>query len=369
MASTYDYGPLSFKPATAEDDADLKALCRDNPMDSWVRVSMEREPSFFNAERLWPDSLPVIVRDRSRHDLAAGMWYAGVLPSFVNGREARCAYLGGLRIAAGYRHKPRFLRAGYQSICALGPQSLGTPDFWFTSIADENAAAKRLLEAGLRGLPRYRPAGSLHTLAIGARQGVRHGLLRPATPRDLPALIEFYNRQSKNHQFAPVLSQAWLASVSKVLSVEDFLVLADGDTIRGCLAVWDQRSFKQTVVQGYRFPLQYLRRPWNWLSYLRRTIPLPAAGCQLDSAFIAFFALDPNHANLAAAVIQDALARLDDGVVAGLLGLSVDNPLHQSITESLQPQVYGTTIYTLEWPDSAPPAVDDRPVQPEIAML
>lgn len=369
MASTYDYGPLIFKPATAEDDADLQALCRDNPMDSWVRVSMEREPSFFAAERLWPESLPVIVRDRSRHGLAAGMWYAGALRSFVNGGEARCAYLGGLRIAAGYRHKPRFLRAGYQSIRALSLQSLGAPDVWFTSIADDNAPAKRLLEAGLRGLPRYRPAGSLHTLAIGARQGVRRGLLRRATSSDLPALIEFYNRQSKNHQFAPVLSQAWLASLSNVLSVEDFLVLADGGTICGCLALWDQRAFKQTVVQGYRFPLQFLRRPWNWLAYLRRSIPLPAAGSQLNSAFIAFFALDPAYANLAPAVIQDALAGLDDGLVAGLLGLSVDNPMHQSITESLRPQVYGTTIYTLEWPDSEPPAIDDRPVQPEIAML
>ena len=369
MASTYEYGPLVYQPADADDDADLKTLCRQNPMESWVRVSMEREPSFFAGDQLWSGSLPVIVRDRSRHAAAAGMWYAGVQPAFVNGREAQCAYLGGLRIAAEYRHKPRFLRAGFRSIRELWPASLGTPEFWFTSIADENAPAKRLLEGGIRGLPRYRPAGSLHTLAIAARQGARQNLLRPATTADLPALQGFYNRQSQNHQFAPPLSEAWLARLAGTLSVQNFLVLADGDEIHGCLALWDQRTFKQTVVQGYRFPLQYLRHPWNWLAYWRRTLPLPAAGRQLNSVFLAFFALDPAHAELAAAVIRDALSFAGDDVVAGLLGLSAVNPLRRQIVESLRPQIYGTTIYALDWPDLATTPIDDRPVQPEIAML
>jgi hypothetical protein len=48
----YQSGDVIFRHATEADDNDLKTLLRDNEMDSWIRLSFEREPCFFKATGL-----------------------------------------------------------------------------------------------------------------------------------------------------------------------------------------------------------------------------------------------------------------------------------------------------------------------------
>ena len=46
MPADYRARGLSFAPARPEDDAILRQLLRDNPMDGWVRLGLEREPGY-----------------------------------------------------------------------------------------------------------------------------------------------------------------------------------------------------------------------------------------------------------------------------------------------------------------------------------
>lgn len=368
MAGSFDCGTLRFELADERSDADLRELLQNNPMDSWVRVSLAREPSFFLAESLWPDCIVVIVRDCARRNRAAGMYDIGLLPVHINGRAETAGYLGGLRIANDYRNKLRFVRAGFDSIAVLGDEKTAGLNSWFTSIAEENVVATRLLTAGVARLPRYLDAGAMQTLAISARQGVRHDLLRPATPDDIPELVSFYNRQAGRYNYSPVLTEDWLASLSRSLAGNDFLLLIEDQTIRGCLALWDQRSMKQTVIQGYRFPLNLYRVPYNVYARLRRGVELPPPGQQIASAFLAFFALDADYEHLAVRVVQDALSRLPADVNTGLVGFANANPLCDPLVETLRPQVYASRIYAVEFPSgNAQPA--SLPAQPEIALL
>jgi len=368
MAGSFDCGTLRFELADESSDADLLILLQDNPMDSWVRVSLAREPSFFLAESIWPDSMVVIARDRARGNRAAGMYDVGVLPAHINGRATTVGYLGGLRIAQNYRNKLRFVRAGFDSIAALGTEKTAGLASWFTSIAEENVAATRLLTAGLAGLPRYLDAGALQTLAISTRQRIRHELLRPATLDDIPQLVSFYNRRASQYNYSPVLTEAWLASVSHSLAVEDFLLLIEDQKIRGCLALWDQRSIKQSVIQGYRFPLNLCRVPYNVYALLRRGVKLPAPGQEIASAYLAFFMLDPGYERVAVQVVQDALSRMPDDVNTALVGDSNANPLCDLLLGALRPQVYPSRIYAVEFSSGNSPQ-DGLPAQPEIALL
>jgi len=291
-----------------------------------------------------------------------------VLRAHVDGRAELAGYLGGLRIAPDYRNKLRFVRAGFDSIAALGGEKTAEVNSWFTSIAAENAAAKRLLTAGVAGLPRYLDAGAMRTLAISTRQKVRRDLLRPATPEDLPQIVSFYNRHAVHYNYSPALTEAWLASWSKSLAVENFLLLIADQEIRGCLALWDQRSMKQTVIQGYRFPLNLCRVAYNLLARLRRGVELPAPGRQIAGAFLAFFALDADYEHLAVHVVQDALGRLPADVAIGLVGFSAANPLCDLLVDALRPQVYASRIYTVDFLTQEPQPVG-LPAQPEIALL
>lgn len=364
-------GGILFRPATREDDAELRVLLRDNDMDSWVNLAFEREPSFFDGENLIGKSAAVIALDEMNAHAPIGMYTCSVLPAHINGLAERAGYLGGLRVNRTYRRRIRILKNGFASIPALLPEQQSLL-CWFTSVGEENSKARRILEADLEGMPRYRFAGVMETLAFSSRQAKSSGLLQQATIKDIPALVDFFNKQACSYQFSPVLKEAWLLSLNgkQGLSLEDFLLLKDGNELLGCMAVWDQRKFKQTVVWGYRFPLNKFRSAYNLFARVRGGNILPTVGAKLEQAFLSFFALDSRAHGIAADVVKEGLLRgAEKNALIGCLGLSDRNPLTEILKTALHADCYRTRIETVSWPGDKLPELDGRPVQPEVAVL
>ena len=317
-------------------------------------------------------SLPVIACDRTANDRPVGMYDCSFLPAWVNGAARRTGYLGGLRVNPGYRNRLRVLKNGFASIPVLLKQETGSISSWFTSIASDNRAARRILEAGLKGMPDYSPVGEMETLVFSTRQAKRSGLLRQATREDIPSLAEFHSRQAVGYQFSPWLSKAWLQDLSgeNGLRIEDFWLLKDDSGLQACIALWDQRAFKQAVVDSYRFPLGLLRPLHNLAAAMRASPSLPPAGAALESVFLAFFACSQAASDLAVDMVREALYRVKQrGAKLGVSGLSVQNPLRSRLGSALRPIVYRTCIesVTLEGAQALIP--DRRPPQPEIAVL
>jgi hypothetical protein len=299
-----------------------------------------------------------------------GAYSFQLLPVHVNGVAQRAGYLAGLRVNWPYRHRLRILRNGYASIRALaGPDAV---PLWFTSVASDNAPARRLLEAGLAGMPVYRPVGELHTLAMATCRGRARGLLRRAQRRDAAALAEFFNRRATAYQFSPVLTEDWLLSLSghNGLRLDDFWLLWDGQRLRGCLAIWDQREFKQAVARGYRFPLNALRSSYDLWAALTRRVQLPRPGQKLEQVFLPFVAFDEGVGGAAPDAVGEGLALArDKDARAGVLGLSSENPLAAALKDAFNAHVYRTCIETVGWQDAPGTALDGRPPQPEVALL
>jgi hypothetical protein len=221
-------------------------------------------------------------------------------------------------------------------------------------------------------MPIYRLVGEMETLAFATKQGKLKGLLQRATLRDVPALVDFFNRRAEQYQFSPVLTEVWLHSLSgkKGLSLRDFWLVKDNNDLRGCLAIWDQRAFKQTIVRGYRFPLSTLRGPYNLFAGVTKRLKFPAMGEKLEQAFMSFAAFDSSANDLAVEAVSEGLARArQKGAEAGILGVSVANPIAGILKKSLQASVYRTCIETVSWPESPGPILDGRPPQPEVAIL
>ena len=362
-------GGIVYRQARREDDECIRSLLRNNDMDSWVRMSLEREPSFFLGENLMGESVAVLARRSDPPHDVVGMYSMAARKAHVNGRPSQAGYLGALRVNPGYRHKLRILKNGFASARVLS--GVGTLPL-FTSLASENHAARRLLEANLRGMPRYTPIGELESLGISTAHGKNTGLLRAAQAKDIPALVEFFNRHAAAYQFSPVLEEQWLKSLSGDigLALGDFLLLEDGTTLRGCIAIWDQRAFKQVVPRGYRFPLNFLRAPYNLYARLAGHLALPRIGRQLEQVFLSFLALDSQAKDSLEQVIREGLFHArKKGAKAGVLGLSVENPLYRRVKEKFHASVYRTCIETISWPDSPALHLDKRPPQPEIGLL
>src|SRR5262249_3988146 len=111
---------------------------------------------------------------------------------------------------------------------------------------------------------------------------------------DLDEIVRCLRRFGSRHQFAPCWTREYLLSPvrSRGLRVQDFLIFRHGDRVAGCLACWDQRQFKQTVVRGYARPLAWARPVSNLLAPLTGTPKLPAVGESLAFAYASHLGID-----------------------------------------------------------------------------
>jgi hypothetical protein len=346
----------TLRLATDADDAVLRALLRANGMRGWVEMAMQREPSFFAARTGLGEEWAVIAEEHGR---AVGMYTVAARRLFVDGRAQQIRYLGGLRVAAAERHRIRHLRAGYASVRTLVPQNGAVP-WWFTVIGSENVRARRLLEAGVPGLPTYHFLGDYVTLALPTARSRRCALWRAASETDLDELMAFYNAEAPRFALTPVLDGVLVRAVG----LERFYVIELAGRVRGVAALWDQRSFKQIVAAGYREPIGRLLPVYNLYARLFRRVPLPPRGGALNHTFVAFLALADEIRQDAGEVVGDLLSHCETPIAS--LGLNSRNPLNEEL-RTFRPIRYPARVYGVTF-EASVPAVD-RPVQPEVSLL
>ena len=346
----------TFRLAGPADDAPIRSLLREQGIPTWVEMAIEREPSFFAGADVFGRQWAVLAEEDG--DLV-GMYTAAVMPAHVDGRPVELGYLGGLRVANRHRRRIRHLREGYASIDALAPPG-ARPPWWFTVVSRDNAAARRLLEAGLPGLPRYTPLGDYVTLAMPASRGRRRNLWRPASQVDLPRLVAFHNARAAGLQCSPVLDAPTLQRIG----LQRVFVHGRDDSLRAVAALWDQRAFKQIVARRYRPSFRRVLPAYNLFARIARRLPLPAEGEALQQSFIAFLALADDALPQGRALIEDLLASCETPVAS--VGLHADHPLVCAL-RPLRPLSYPARVYAVGFGDA--PATAPLPAQPEAALL
>jgi len=331
----------TYRLATEADDAAMRRLLRENGMPTWVEMTMEREPSYFAGHNQFGRDWAVIAEEKGD---VVGMYSAAVLPVYCNGVPSRVGYLGGLRVDPRHRYRIRQLRGGYESVRRLAPEQV---PLWFTVIAAENTAARRLLEAGIAGLPLYYPQGEYVTFALATPVAPRTSWRR-ATPADSDAIVQFHNEQAKQFQYAPDID-------SDLVSRLPFYIAGDIDAVA---AFWDQRAFKQIVAKRYRS--RSAIRIYNAFARLTGRVALPKEGEALDQTFIAFFACRQPSCEL----LRGLLAHCETPVAS--LGMHAANPL-RPIIERFKPISYPARIYAVTF--NGQPSTREFPAQPEAALL
>jgi len=345
----------SYELATQADDALLRSLLREHPMESWVTMSMEREPSYFAGMNRFGRDWAVIARDGAT---SVGMYACSAQDVFVNGASEELGYLGSLRVCSPYRHRLSVVREGYESVRRLARGS--APSMWFTSIATQNAQARRLLEANLKGMPRYQFANELVTLSFSKARGRARSLWKPADLVDLEPMCQFFNEGASEFNFSPVLTPEKAERTRA-----GFYVIKDQGQVVACMALWNQQAFKQVVARGYRRPLGTLLPVYNAIARSAGRVVLPRVGRALDQSFLAFLAISPSLALDIVPLIEDALALCRTPALT--MGLHAEHPWLSKLCRRFRPLRYRTCIYAVSFGESL--ALDNRPAQPEVALL
>ena len=356
---------VSFDVATLADEAEVRRLLRENPIGGRYAMSMEREPNGLAGTGLPEERKTIILARDDNTGAAIGLCERVVRPAYVDGERRMLPYLGALRIAASHRHRISILKGGFRAVHQHGvrPDELACA---LTSIASDDAPARRILTAGLAGLPRYERISDYVTFVFPPRRrGPADGIVR-AVDADLIDVAEFLRRTLSRHQCTPVWSEAAL----RVIGAENFLVSRAKGEITGCVGVWDQSAFKQTVARGYPTAVSIVRPLLNVLAPLVGKPRLPAIGAPLRLVYLSALAIKADRADgllpLLGAALDLAAMR---GAGAAAFGLDARHPWVTAVRRAFAAIEYRTELYcVLEGGQRCAPGAD-RLTMPDVGLL
>ncbi len=366
MDGTVDQSRLSgtfrFDVAGPGDDPAIAALLEGSELPGWIALSYRAAPGRHGPLHPAADGKSLIVRDAA--GTPVGMATRTVMPGYFGGKVQPIGWIGQLRLAPEFRNRPKLLRGGFD-LFRRALHSKDTP-WYLASILSENTRAKRLLEAGLPGFPRFEPLTDYVTLAY--RTGGA-GPVDLARPEDMAAIAAFLNQQNQNRP-----GMVWMDPTGpewKGLRARDFLLARRNGAIVGVVALWDQRPLHRLHVAGYAPMLRRLRPLVNIAGALTGVPRLPAVGQDLASAFLSFLTVQNNDPALAKSLINAARAEAARrGLAMVVAGLAADDPMLRSL-QSLRHRAYRSCIYGVTWfdGDRLPPKAAFDGMKLEIGLL
>ena len=359
---------IVFARATRADDPDIRRLLRENPLGGRYSLSLEREPNAFVAPF---DHDFVLARDTGSGE-AIGLYERSVWPAFVNGQVERVPYLGALRVAESHRHRIAILRAGYAS---LRGEFADTGDYpvALTSITTDNAPATRILTAGLRGLPVYRPLAPFSTFVMRPVARPRDKVVVRAVDGDFPEIADFLARQNARYQFAPAWTGAMLHDLDAFgLPIGNFLLVRAGGRIAGCIALWDTSGHRQSVIRGYPGFVGAVRPLANRVGALFGWPDLPPVGSPIRQVMLSHLAIADEAPEVCDALLDAALSEAArQGHGAAILGMAAERGLAASVRKRRGAIEYRTMLYLVFWPGSekSAAAIEGSLPHPDIGLL
>lgn len=357
MAGTAADSELSravrFAIADETHDADIRRLLRENPMLGAVSVTFEREPHYFRGTGLASGEDQTIVAYENGRLVCMGRCTRR--DSWVDGRVTRTGYLAELRLDHQARRRFAVVRDGYRFFREWQDDAL-----YFTSIATDNERARRLLESGVRGLPAYDFLGELTTLLIAVPRRPRPPKLRleAANGSHLAAIVELLNQHGQRHQLAPAWTEEKLRALAgHGLPLKNFLMARDGERVIACGALWDQRSFRQTVIHDYAGVLGLARPLLNVARRFLGRPRLPAPGAMLAQAFLSPLAFSEGAEVMLPDFVEAFFPMAAASEIEWLtLALPAGDARMTTLRRRFSTRTWPSRLYHVRWPDQ--PAFD-----------
>jgi hypothetical protein len=385
---------FQFDFARPEDDTDLRKIFADSSMPGNTTLRFEREPSFFQSQLIHGPAHQILVcRDRGK---TVGVGTRSVQNRYVssdnsNHKIERIGYLSNLRLLKEYRGRGTILVRAYRYLHErhLGEQPEDRPTLYLTAIAEGNENAIRLLTNNRADLPTYEYAGKYYTYAIPRSKtrrsnrdptGIPGVHVRPMLQAELDQLLDFIRREGQNRQFFPAYkSPDFFENDSTFLGMRPSdiqIATSSSGEILGTLAIWDQRPFRQVLIESYSRSLRLIKPFYNLAAILRGTPRLPSPETVLPQVMGALPIIKRNDPEIFHALLKACLKRMTDASCIEtsadymMLGLHESDPL-TPFAEEASFQRYVTQLYYVYWPEdqAARQQIPDRIPYLELGCL
>ena len=376
MSGSLAGGRYVFCDAEAGDDPILRGILRATPLPGWVTVGFEREPNYFHGCPIEGDTRTILASTADGDPI--GFFSRAVRKAWIDGRPARLGYLGQLRLLPEWRGRSRVILRGFQVCRELLHDGHQDTPYYLTSILSDNELARRILTAGIKGMPSYLPLSGFLTLVAACRQPLARRRLSPpynlitATEAGLDSVVNLL--QACGSRFA--LHPYWDADGLRALQAvgwhpENTLLLMKNDRPVACGTVWDQRVVRQQRIIAFSPALACTRPIVSTALSFAGFADLPKPGQTLQHGFLSHLAVVPGEEavlpNLIAALLRLANGK---GLSSIMLGLSEDHPWLSHLGK-LRVLRYRSQLYLVHWKEGrqAAEALAGQPVQTEVACL
>ena len=340
-------------PVNSADDFALRQIMAQTPMGGRVTLSFHREPSYFAANCvLGRDSQTIVCHDTEQGEIV-GVGTRSVREMFVSGVPTRVGYLSGLRSIERVRNRSLLAR-GYRFLQKLHDADPRAPEFYLTTIAEGNSVAIDQLTSGRAGLPMYYPLSRLHTLAIPIRKLARNRKFESfdfeVTRADnFSEVIAYLHRMGAARTFFPLYRQTDFDpnnGTFRGVPASSIAVARRNNRIIGVAGIWDQRAFRQTIVNGYQRATSVVRPLINVWSRLTGGICLPKPGESFDACFVCFPMIEHSEPAVQSALLHQLGQWVPAGTRCLLAGFCDDDPLLPLVRKLAQTE-YTTRLYAV----------------------
>lgn len=225
-------------------DEACRVILRDDSMGKSIRLSFQREPSFFPAEQIGNTWSQFVLLYDDETDTVLGFGSRSGRPYWLHGEEVELGYISQLRLVPQFRNR-RYLGLGYRKFKELHAD--GRVPFYLTTILKENVTARAVLEANRRGMPAYLPIGELSSFfSLAQRKKVTSDVDASFPP--VMEVCAIYNAYAQQQCLATRYDRSALGWLSLV-SVRP--VMLRGHNFVASTILTDFSAVKQIVVKGY----------------------------------------------------------------------------------------------------------------------
>ena len=341
--------------ACPEDSSGIQAVFDDVVFEGNIAVHFSRAPDPLRSLQNDGESVVVpIVKEISTGKIV-GVGGCVNRTAYVNGKPSATAYLTGLKTLKSYQGRIPFIRKAYDLIHKNTAQA---NPLYYTTILKNNTQAIKLLEKPRKGMPAYKYIGDYTVYCMGSnRAAALNNSAYIFEKGNAAGLADFYAEHLPKYNLAPQSERLY------GLTQSDFYTMRDNDgSILAACAVWNQQSYKQYIVKGYK-------GPYNILSLLPTKLfgypGLPKAGAPANYASIALLIMRDENLEIARQFLRLVLS-YEAQYSFLMIGLFENHPA-RPVLEEMRHIRYESRVYIVDFGSS--PILDTRAVMLEVGSL
>lgn len=284
--------------ASEMDEERLKKLYSEKSRDGAIQINLDRCPNFLEALQVEGFENGVFAVEDSHTGIVAGAGIRNIRNCHINGKITKIGYLSGLRVASNYQ-KSRAMAMIFIKLRNLYLQ--GECSAYLCSVFKSNKSAIQILTSGKAGMPMFKTIGTYNTFvfkptSISAKK-MMDITIRQAVENDIDKLVTFLNFEGQKQQFFPHYTKNHFihnSGLLKNLNITDCYIALKNDNIIGCMALWDQTSFRRWKIEGYSKSLHIFRPFLNGIFSILNLPTLPKVHSNFNYRFLSLVCIQNN---------------------------------------------------------------------------